>query len=227
MGNQPSINFFKQIADQTNANNNALRGSGYRMPGMFQGGGGGATPGPLEIANAERGRMLGANNEVRDQFSIDPYSQQNMSFFQQDPFQSLMAMLQGRASGADRPFDQTAMAGFTGRADDAAAGRNQADSRGIRQQMARRGQSGSNQEYAALMNARRGTAHQLRGSIRDINSRATLENFQAKTQAQSQLNDTMFRQLEAQRGMNTERLNARERGAEREIGIRGRQRIVT
>ena len=110
------------------------------------------------------------------------------NFYGWDPeAQQLAQQLQGRASGTDAPFGQGTVDRLVGQESSAASAGLGMEQDEIRQYFANAGLSGSGVEGSSLVNARRRASAATRAARRDITSRADLANFQARQDAQQQL----------------------------------------
>ena len=180
----------------------------------------------VEQLQRERELMLQRNQQQGQFYDTDPQAQRLGGFFQEQPFQSLMSMLQGRASGADAPYTPGVINAQLGREQDAAAGQVAGQSDMIRRRMANAGMGGSGQELSGLSNVRRQAGAGLRAASRDINSRATLANFQAREQAQGQLGANLFGQQSALERLVAQRNASQQVATQNELKIRGDAQVT-
>lgn len=157
-------------------------------------------------------------------YDTDPVSQRyQQGAFGENPEQLLLqSQLQGRAGGSDAPFTPSVISALLGQSSDALAGRVANESDLVRQNFANRGLGGSGLEASALVNSRRNASAQQIAGRRDITSRAQLENFQARAQAQQQLQGYQQNLLQQQQGLTQSRFGAQSQAAGMETDFRSR-----
>ena len=226
-GFNPSGAFQTPALNQQNV---ALRdfASGGGQGNFLFGAGGRSAQGqdPLEELRRQRELMLQRNQQQGQFFDTDPQAQALQGFFGEQPFQSLMSLLQGRAQGTDAPFTQDVINAQLGREQDAAAGQVSGQSDLIRRRFANTGLGGSGAELSALSNVRRRSGQSIRAASRDINSRASLSNFQARERAQGQLQSNLFGQQSALQNLVAQRAASSQQATQNELGIRGQSRVI-
>src|SRR5690606_5894145 len=105
----------------------------------------------------------------------------NKGFFANNPFaQALQTQISGRMSGADAPYTPAVLAGLFGQNADAGAGQFNNQREILLRAFSNAGLGGSGLEANAMANAAQQANAQTRRNRIDIQSRADLNNFQAR-----------------------------------------------
>ena len=152
-----------------------------------------------------RAQILADFGRLENLTQTAPEFQNVAGFYQQPAGSALMAQLAARASGQDAPFTPQVISSLIGQDVGAAARGVSNQSMLIRQQMANAGMSGSGLELSGLVNARRQASASARQARAQITSRAQLANYQARAQAQEQIQGYLQQQLQAQQFMATQK----------------------
>lgn len=113
--------------------------------------------------------------------------QQAQGLYNSPEASTLLAQLQGRASGEVVPFDNQVTSAMYAANADASAGRVAGEQDMIRQAFSNAGLGGSGLQAQAMVQSRRRANAATRTGRREITSRAQLENYQAKERAQQQV----------------------------------------
>lgn len=125
------------------------------------------------------------------------YDEMRNYYGQDQGWQQLLQQTQNRASGQDVPFTPEVINAIMAQNADGAAGQVASEQDFIRQRMANSGLGGSGLETSAMVNARRAAQKSIRAGRQDITSRAQLNNYQAKTQAQQEARSMFMEQQRA------------------------------
>jgi hypothetical protein len=171
-------------------------------------------------------RILDLISQAGNIYNTDPLAQQQAGFFQAQPFQNLLGQVQGRASGQDAPFTQPVINSLLAQQSDAVGAGFGGARDALLRQLTRRGLGGSGLGISAQANMRRqATAQQIAGR-RDITSRAQLNNFQARQQAQQQLQGLLGQQFSGQQQFLQGNVANQNLAAQREIDFRSRMQEI-
>jgi len=174
----------------------------------------------------QRQRILDLISQAGNVYQTDPLAQQQAGFFQAQPWQTLMSQISNRASGQDVPYTQSVINSLLGQQSDAIGqGFGQAQQQ-VNQGLSRRGLGGSGLGLSAMAGLRsQATAQQIAGR-REITSRAQLNNFQARAQAQQQLQGAQGQQFQGQQQFLQGDVANRNLAAQREIDFRSRMQEI-
>lgn len=112
--------------------------------------------------------------------------QNDQNFYNGPDQQALQSMFMGRSAGKDMPFTPNVMQAMFSQNAQGANGAFGAERDMIRQGMTNAGLGGSGAEMSQMLRARTRAQQQVAAGRRDITSRATLENFNARERAQTQ-----------------------------------------
>lgn len=159
--------------------------------------------------------MPDSSVEEERRLALDRLRQMQM-FYERPEAAQLLQQMQGRASGTDSPYTQGVVNSQLADNADGAAGQVRSEREGIARAFGNAGLSGSGLQMSANINSRRRASALARQGRNQITSRATLANFQARENAQQQVQSYLGQ-------INASKMQA----GQAEVDFRGQAREVT
>jgi hypothetical protein len=217
----------RQLAGQTPGGGYA--GGATPAPGIGAPGGGGTGNPVADFINQTLGMGgggAGGEDEIQKEWerAMQLYQQQR-GIYDQGLGQTLEGALMGQLTGGDQPFNQQVQQNLMAEVADASAGGVASEADLIRSAFANAGLGGSGIEASAQMSSQRRARREAQKSRRDVQTRAQLENYQARERAQARA--APFLQQKAQAKWAPTQAEAGARLSRRLIQDIGGQNIAT